>query len=181
MATLFQKDVTPLKLKDYSTASLVLGIISLLTVIFWFISVVLGVLAIVFGAISTKTPGRGKAIAGIILGSIGIVLSFAIIVVIFTAIPALQKNTRDTARKNDAAIIASRINQYQSSNNGQLPAASSLSTSGLVQISSITSEGPQTKDSVVYVTGKNCDGVASTHNYSIYIMSENSTITCIGS
>jgi prepilin-type N-terminal cleavage/methylation domain-containing protein len=44
-----------------------------------------------------------------------------IFLVVFLALPALQRNQRDTQRKNDAGRFASQINNYQSNNKGTLP------------------------------------------------------------
>lgn len=66
-------------------ASMVLGIIALLSVWLWFVSIPLAVIALVLGIIARKNKaGRGMAIAGIITSAIAIVVS-AIIVIIFLA------------------------------------------------------------------------------------------------
>ena len=59
-------------------ASLVLGILAIVTSLVWYIGITLGVLAIIFGAISIKN-GRKKAIAGIVTGGIGVILSLLIV------------------------------------------------------------------------------------------------------
>ncbi|HEY1085999.1 MAG TPA: type II secretion system protein [Candidatus Saccharimonadales bacterium] len=46
-----------------------------------------------------------------------------IFLMIFIALPALQKSQRDTARKNDLSRFATAINNYQSNNKGTIPAA----------------------------------------------------------
>ncbi|MFF8915784.1 DUF4190 domain-containing protein [Streptomyces sp. NPDC015032] len=64
-------------------AAMVLGIIAVAGFCFWGLGVVLGVLALIFGIIGRGRAGRneatngGMALAGIILGSIGIVISGA--------------------------------------------------------------------------------------------------------
>lgn len=45
-----------------------------------------------------------------------------IFLMIFIALPALQRGQRDTARKNDVGIIASALNTYKSTHRGALPA-----------------------------------------------------------
>jgi hypothetical protein len=74
-----------------AVASLVLGIISIPTFLFWPVSITLGVLAIVIGTMA-RTDARkmgyvntGQAKAGVICGIAGIVLSIAFIVVIAVA------------------------------------------------------------------------------------------------
>ena len=164
-----------------SITSLVLGILAIITSLVWYIGIVLGILAIVFGAVSVKKQGRKKAIAGIVTGSVGIVLSLLIVWMVNAALPALQKSQRDTARKNDVSVLTTDILDYQTNNRGQLPAANDLSSSSLGQITSITSEGQPTTDSAIYTVGKNCDGVASERAYSITVELENGSPYCQGS
>lgn len=54
-----------------------------------------------------------------------IVLAIAglIILVVLLAVPALQRNARNTAIKNDASAVASAVSDYESNNDGTLPAA----------------------------------------------------------
>lgn len=53
-----------------------------------------------------------------------IVLAIAglIMVAVFTAVPALQRSSRNTQRKSSAAQISASISSYVSNNNGVLPA-----------------------------------------------------------
>lgn len=44
-----------------------------------------------------------------------------IFLMVFIALPALQRSQRDTARKNDVSIVSSAITSYQSSNGGANP------------------------------------------------------------
>lgn len=44
-----------------------------------------------------------------------------IFLMIFVALPALQRGQANSARKNDAATIAAAINTYRTNKNGQLP------------------------------------------------------------
>jgi hypothetical protein len=57
-----------------SIASLVLGIISIVTALFWYITLPTGILAIVFGLKSIKACGSKIGKAGFILGIIGLAL-----------------------------------------------------------------------------------------------------------
>ncbi len=47
-----------------------------------------------------------------------------IMLMVFIALPALQRNQRDTTRKNDVSRLQSSISNYKSRNRGALPAAS---------------------------------------------------------
>ena len=55
-------------------AALVLGIISILTALFWYIVLPTGILAIVFGAKTAKKLGSKLGKAGLITGIIGLAL-----------------------------------------------------------------------------------------------------------
>lgn len=54
--------------------SLVLGIISLITVLFWYMSVPTGILAIIFGTKSIRKMGSKLGKAGLITGIVGLSL-----------------------------------------------------------------------------------------------------------
>lgn len=164
-----------------SIASLVLGILAIVSSVVWYIGIVLGVLAIIFGAVSVKKQGRKKAIAGIVTGGVGVVLSLLIVLMVQLALPSLQKSQRDTVRKNDVSVLTTDVLSYQTENRGQLPAASDLSTSSLGQVTSIASGGEPTTESAAYKTGTNCDGVSSNRAYSITVLLENGSEYCLGS
>lgn len=52
-----------------------------------------------------------------------IVLAIAglILLIVFLAVPALQRNSRNTQRKNDVAALGGSITEYANNNNGALP------------------------------------------------------------
>ena len=54
-----------------------------------------------------------------------IVLAIAglIMLIVFLAVPALQRNSRNTQRKNDVSAILSAVSEFTNNNNGQLPNA----------------------------------------------------------
>lgn len=56
-------------------SSLVLGIISIVTFLFWYISIPTGILAIIFGAKSVKKVGSKLGKAGLSTGIIGLAIS----------------------------------------------------------------------------------------------------------
>src|SRR5216110_1960554 len=58
-----------------------------------------------------------------------IVLAIAglIMLIVFLAVPALQRNSRNTQRKNDVARVLGGIQEYASNQNGFLPTISCLS------------------------------------------------------
>ena len=69
--------------KGFCIASLVLGIVALVFFCLWYISIPCGILAIIFGILGIKTINKGMAIAGLITGSIGLVISTLILIALF--------------------------------------------------------------------------------------------------
>ena len=70
MGKIYKKEVS-----NYSgmpAASLTLGIISILTIIFWYMSLITGILAIVFGVKSIHKINSKLGKAGMILGIVGL-------------------------------------------------------------------------------------------------------------
>jgi prepilin-type N-terminal cleavage/methylation domain-containing protein len=65
-----------------------------------------------------KTKNQGFTIIEVM-----IVLAIAglIILIVLLAVPALQRNGRNTAIKNDASAVAAAISEYESNNDGILP------------------------------------------------------------
>lgn len=76
-----------------------------------------------------------KRSEGFTIIEVMIVLAIAglIILIVLLAIPALQRNGRNTAIKNDASAVAAAINEYKSNNDGLLPNAASA-TAGVLKI-----------------------------------------------
>lgn len=72
-------------------ASLPLGIISIVTAFFWYISLPTGILAIVFGAKTTKKLGSKMGKAGLITGIVGVSL-FAFIYLSIILMVIVQVN-----------------------------------------------------------------------------------------
>ena len=62
------------KKSGMGVAALVLGIISIVTALFWYITLPTGILGIVFGAKSAKRTGSKLGKAGLITGIVGLCL-----------------------------------------------------------------------------------------------------------
>ena len=56
-----------------------------------------------------------------------------IFLMVFIALPALQRNQRDTQRKSDAGRVASQIAQWQSSHRGAVPTAAQFTANFIPQ------------------------------------------------
>lgn len=73
----------------FNTASLVLGIISILSVFFYYIAYPTGILAVIFGAKGLKKTGSSIAKAGLTTGIVGLSL-VTLIYMIFISIIILE-------------------------------------------------------------------------------------------
>src|SRR5690606_24043792 len=73
--------------------------------------------------VQTKNNIKGFTIIEVVL-----VLAIAglIFLMVFIALPALQRNQRDQARKNDVSVVAAAVTSYSSNNRGAFPTASDL-------------------------------------------------------
>lgn len=66
--------------KGLSIAAMVLGIVSLVMLCLWYISIPCAILAIIFALVGRKKGGKGMATAGLVLGIIALVLDVVIVV-----------------------------------------------------------------------------------------------------
>lgn len=139
-----------------------------------------------------------------------IVLAIAglILLVVFLAVPALQRNSRNTTMKNDVQNVLGGVAEYQSANNGALPTSVSgtgnisftgptgtttttAKVQGSTEVSTVTTAptaaGSVPQGTVQVLLKKKCDGSDSTRAISAYYMIETSasasatTPTCIDS
>lgn len=117
---------------------------------------------------------------GFTLIEVVLVLAIAglIFLIVFLALPALQRSQRDTARKNDISRLMSQITTYQSNNQGALPTSgewdgtfkSAYMTSGgqqfgdpetgnytLTQAPTVASGASSTKGNITIYVNARCD------------------------
>jgi hypothetical protein len=85
--------------------SLITGILSVLACCIWFISIPLGLCAVILGFIAKgkisrgQATGSGMATAGIITGGIGLLLSVGLFVVALVGGPDLERKMKDWQQK----------------------------------------------------------------------------------
>src|SRR6476469_5649486 len=67
-----------------------------------------------------------------------IVLAIAavILLIVFLAVPALQRNSRNNGIRNDAASVLAGVNDFISNNNGNLPNGPASQTGATISITS---------------------------------------------
>jgi hypothetical protein len=101
-----------------ATAALVLGILALITSITVIGGVLLGLLAVILGVIALRRAnrglalGRGRAIAGIVLGLLGILVAGVLIAAGLSILNSEEgKNLQDCLR--DAGSDQSQVQQCQ--------------------------------------------------------------------
>ncbi|MBS7346513.1 MAG: type II secretion system protein [Candidatus Sacchiramonaceae bacterium] len=70
--------------------------------------------------------------SGFTIIEVVLVLAIAglIFLMVFIALPALQRNQRDTQRKNDMSRIVTSLNSYKANNRGQLPNGTFIGQAG---------------------------------------------------
>jgi hypothetical protein len=73
-------------------AALVLGIVGIPSCICYGLSIIPGILALIFGILSLKSSRKGMAIAGIICGGVTIVLGIFFIIYLFAVVPEILAN-----------------------------------------------------------------------------------------
>ena len=72
-----------------------------------------------------------KSQSGFTIIEVLIVLAIAglIMLVVFLAVPALQRNSHNTQRKNDVSALIGAVQEYEDNNSGSLPTSASQITS----------------------------------------------------
>jgi glycerol-3-phosphate acyltransferase PlsY len=66
--------------KGLSIASMVLGIVSLVMLCIWYVSIPCAILAIIFAIVGRKKGGKGMATAGLVLGIIALAIDVVIVI-----------------------------------------------------------------------------------------------------
>ena len=76
-----------------------------------------------------NSSGHKQQISGFTIIEVVLVLAIAglIFLMVFIALPALQRNQRDAQRKQDLSRVLTAVRSYQSTNRGRVPAAGGFS------------------------------------------------------
>lgn len=79
-----------------------------------------------------QTTNHKTKQSGFTIIEVLIVLAIAglILLIVFLAVPALQRNSRNTQARNEAASVLGGVNEFITNNNGKLPTASLSLTAG---------------------------------------------------
>lgn len=85
--------------KGFGIASMILGIVAIVLFGIWQVSIPCGILAIIFGVLGIKAINKGMAIAGLVTGIIGLLISIFIIILLFSI--GFLKGFSDGLNKNN--------------------------------------------------------------------------------
>lgn len=97
--------------KGMSIASLVLGIVSLVMLCIWYISIPCSILAIIFGILGRKKGGKGMGTAGLVLGIITVAFLIIIYILFVAGIATMFSVLKDIDyNKIDSENILQAIN-----------------------------------------------------------------------
>lgn len=119
-----------------------------------------------------------------------------IILIVFLAVPALQRNSRNTQRNNDASLVGAAVSECLSNRNGQITAcntqpllAAYIDTTKLRQLTTVgvATAAPAATDfaTVNVAIGRRCDAAGSTpqpgtaRQVALLFNSENSAGTAV--
>jgi prepilin-type N-terminal cleavage/methylation domain-containing protein len=106
---------------------------------------------------------KNRKESGFTIVEVMIVLAIAgmVILIVFLAVPALQRNSRNTQRANDAATIVAAVNECVANKNGKV--ASCVAVADLTPYitltdnAQITAIGANNLNSALITTGYKCD------------------------
>jgi prepilin-type N-terminal cleavage/methylation domain-containing protein len=95
-----------------------------------------------------------KGQSGFTIIEVMIVLAIAglILLIVFLAVPALQRNSRNTTAKNDAASVAAAMNEYKSNNDGGSPTGGTIASGVFTTTGSGTNATGKVSGSATIVT-----------------------------
>lgn len=88
-----------------------------------------------------------------------------IFLMVFVALPALQRSQRDTQRRNDMSRFLSQLSSYQSNNSGKVPADMSkyaTFVNDYLKVGGDTFDDPSTGSTYVIKNWQKCDNATCT-------------------
>ena len=99
-----------------------------------------------------------KSKKGFTIIEVVLVLAIAglIFLMVFIALPAMQRSQRDTQRRNDYSQLSAAMTSYMTSNNGSLPAAGKLDPSKYINDSGTDPSGFVYALNVIKCTSTSC-------------------------
>ena len=114
-----------------------------------------------------------KSKTGFTIIEVVLVLAIAglIFLMVFVALPALQRSQRDTQRRQDIAGVATAVTQFQANNNGELPSNGNDFRDAYLKVSGATFKDPDGADySIVLKPNTNADKYPKSFNHEIWLV-----------
>ena len=136
------------------------------------------------GSLMTKKNIKSKK--GFTIIEVVLVLSIArlIFLMVFVALPALQRSQRDTQRRDDMARFLTQLNQYQANNGGNVPTDYSSFVTNYLKVGGDTFADPSAGDYTVANTVINCAsgaaGCSNRNNTDLGTITVYTNATCDG-
>lgn len=102
-----------------------------------------------------------------------IVLAIAglIMLIVFLAVPALRRNSENTAARNDASKVSAAVSEFVSNNNGKLPTTATAEVAAIKEsantdqtiaiVDKVAGVGDTDEDTIQIVKGAKCNGSAT--------------------
>ncbi len=105
-----------------------------------------------------------KSKKGFTIIEVVLVLAIAglIFLMVFIALPAMQRSQRDTQRRNDYSTLSAAMTSYMTNNNGKLPTANSSNATVLDADKYVNDTGSDPDGYTYYVGAIVCDKATST-------------------
>lgn len=144
-----------------------------------------------------------KSKSGFTIIEVVLVLAIAglIFLIVFLAVPALQRSQRDTQRKQDLSRLVAAVQSYQSNNRGAIPVTATAPVSGFVSSyltkdsafddpsggtytldpasTTPTTVSTPTDGSIVYVIGRDCaNGAVGSKKVAFVVGLEGGGVAC---
>lgn len=167
--------------QDRATVALIFGVASLVTFLFWFFGLLFGILAIAFAIAAFRAKqDAGRAVAGILLGVSGMLLTGIVLIILTIAAPKTQQSQTDSDRESEMTSLTIQIENHVSNDSNALITPSDLSIQGFKVIKSIGSDKPATKTNVLFESGKFCDGTVNESDYRVTVLMDDGTPYCTG-
>ena len=140
-----------------------------------FLIPLLGLILSVLGLKKSKElggSGRGLAIAGLAISIFWMIVGVLIIVLVLIAAPALQRNARNTERRNDIGAIRNQLTTVFNDNNNVYPDKASFERDVLAQVEWVVYTDQEALDAlpadvavevgaIYYINNRELDGAAA--------------------
>ena len=82
-----------------------------------------------------------------------LVIAAVILLIVFLAIPALQRNSRNTQRKNDVSTYLGAVGEWMNNNGGNVPSAATDLTTANTGVNALANTGFLTEPTTAVPTG----------------------------